>query len=71
MPENAGLGRRLAAIFYDLLLLFAWVFLPWLLIFMLAGRSYDGPVFQAIVYLQIGAFFTYFWRLRGQLGAAD
>jgi len=51
---------------YDLLLLFAWVFIPWVVIFMIADRSFGGPVFQAIVYLQIGAFYTYFWRLKGQ-----
>ena len=64
--QNASLWRRLAAIFYDLLLLFAWVFLPWLVIFMVTSRAYEGLLFQAIVYLQIGAFFTYFWHLRGQ-----
>ena len=51
---------------YDLLLLFARVFIPWVVIFMIADRSFGGPVFQAIVYLQIGAFYTYFWRLKGQ-----
>jgi uncharacterized RDD family membrane protein YckC len=66
MSANASLWRRLAAMFYDLLLLFAWVFLPWLVIFMIMGRAYEGIVFQAIVYLQVGVFFTYFWRLRGQ-----
>jgi len=62
----ATLWRRLAAMVYDLLLLFAWVFIPWVVIFMIADRSFGGPVFQAIVYLQIGAFYTYFWRLKGQ-----
>ena len=33
---------------------------------MIAGRSFEGPVFQVLVYLQIGLFFTYFWRLKGQ-----
>lgn len=52
--------------FYDLLLLFAWVFIPWLVLFTILERSFDGPLFQAVVYLQIGAFYTYFWRLKGQ-----
>ena len=51
---------------YDLLLLIAWVFIPWVIISMVMERSYDGPLFQALVYLQIGLFFTYFWRLKGQ-----
>ena len=51
---------------YDLLLLIAWVFIPWLIISMVMERSYDGPLFQAMVYLQIGVFFIYFWRLKGQ-----
>ena len=51
---------------YDLLLLIAWVFIPWVIIFMVMKRSYDGPMFQALVYLQIGVFFIYFWRLKGQ-----
>ena len=51
---------------YDSLLLVAWVFIPWVIIFMFTKRSYEGPIFQAIVYLQIGLFFTYFWRLKGQ-----
>ena len=62
----AGLWRRLAAMLYDSLLLIAWVFIPWVIIFMVTARSYEGPLFQALVYLQIGFFFTYFWRLRGQ-----
>ena len=51
---------------YDLLLLIAWVFIPWVIISMVMERSYDGPFFQAMVYLQVGLFFTYFWRLKGQ-----
>ena len=51
---------------YDLLLLIAWVFIPWVIIFMAMERSYEGPLFEAMVYLQIGLFFTYFWRLKGQ-----
>ncbi len=62
----ASLWRRLAAMLYDSLLLIAWVFIPWVIIFMVTARSYEGPLFQALVYLQIGFFFTYFWRLRGQ-----
>ena len=64
--EPASLWRRLAAMLYDSLLLIAWVFITWVIIFMVAERSYDGPVFQVLVYLQIGFFFTYFWQLRGQ-----
>ena len=51
---------------YDLLLLIAWVFIPWVIIFMVMERTYGGPLFQALVYLQIGIFFIYFWRLKGQ-----
>ena len=51
---------------YDLLLLIAWVFIPWVIIFMAMERSYEGPLFETTVYLQIGLFFTYFWRLKGQ-----
>ena len=51
---------------YDLLLLIAWVFIPWVIIFMVMERTYGGPLFQALVYLQIGIFFLYFWRLKGQ-----
>jgi uncharacterized RDD family membrane protein YckC len=65
-PTNATLWRRLAAMLYDLLLIFAWVFVPWMIIFTVTSRVYEGPVFQAMVYIQIFAFFGYFWRLRGQ-----
>ena len=51
---------------YDSLLLVAWIFIPWVIIFMVTERTYAGPIFQAMVYLQIGFFFSYFWRLRGQ-----
>ncbi len=51
---------------YDSLLLVAWIFIPWVIIFMVTKNTYDGPMFQAMVYLQLGAFFTYFWRLKGQ-----
>ena len=66
IPVPAGLWRRLAAMIYDLLLLFAWVFIPWVAAFMILERTFGGPLFQGLVYLQIGLFFTYFWRLKGQ-----
>ena len=59
-PVPASLWRRLAAILYDLLLLFAWVFIPWVAIFMVTERTFEGPIFQALVYLQVGLFYTYF-----------
>lgn len=51
---------------YDLLLIIGIIFLASLLLFMVSGRSYEGPLYQAFVYLLIGSFYSYFWHVKGQ-----
>ena len=62
----AGLLRRLGAMIYDALLMLA----LWLLtLFPLVAVSNDavyGPTVRALLFLELYAFFAYFWIFRGQ-----
>ena len=56
----------MAAMLYDGLLILGIIFFASLMLFMLSGRSYEGPLYQAFVYLLVGSFYSYFWHVRGQ-----
>lgn len=65
---NAGMGRRIAALIYDSFLILA----IWMLssIAILAatdlGESLGGPLYQGFLYLELMAFYVYFWTFKGQ-----
>ena len=65
---QAGLMRRLAAMFYDAWLIVAIWFLSTTLwvVFLNEGNAVVGPAFQLFLYLEAAAFYVYFWRVKGQ-----
>jgi len=71
-PENqlsdARLPRRLAAMFYDSLLVVAiWTAtISVLVIFVAEGNAVDGLGYQLTLYLETFLFYLLFWRLKGQ-----
>ena len=65
-PVNAGFWRRMMALLYDSLLVLGIVFFTSLMLFMISGHAYQGPLYQTFIYLLIGAFYSYFWHVRGQ-----
>ncbi len=68
LSDTAGLSRRLAAILYDSFLIVALWFLTTIVMVALLndGNAIRGPAFQMFLYLEAGAFYTYFWRVKGQ-----
>ena len=65
---TASLWRRLAAILYDAFLVVALWFVTTTLIvaFLNDGEIIAGPFFQLFLYLEAGAFYAYFWHIKGQ-----
>lgn len=65
---NAGLLRRFAAMLYDAFLIIAlWMTSTILLVFLLTdGAEVQGIWFQLFLYLELAAFYIFFWRLKGQ-----
>ena len=57
---NAGMRRRIAALIYDSFLILA--------IWMLSSlaESLGGPLYQGFLYLELMAFYVYFWTFKGQ-----
>ena len=63
----AGVPRRLGAMIYDgLLLLALWMLTSLALLPLNDGEAVSGPAYQALLLLEWGAFYIYFWRRRGQ-----
>ena len=64
----AGLWRRLAAILYDTFLVIALWFVTttFMVAFLNEGKTIAGPSFQLFLYLEAGAFYAYFWHIKGQ-----
>ena len=64
----ARLPRRLAAIFYDSLLVLAiWMATTAVLVIYLAeGAPVKGIAYQLMLYLEAFGFYLLFWRLKGQ-----
>ena len=68
-PELAGIRRRLAALVYEALLLFAILFISGYLFFALAGRTPTGLLrwlFYIYATCICGAYLTYCWVRSGQ-----
>jgi uncharacterized RDD family membrane protein YckC len=70
LPVTAGLGRRLLAMLYDALLVFAVTFLAGLAFYTVAGEAHSGVmrhVFQGFVFIVLGGYFVLCWRRGGTL----
>lgn len=65
---NAGMFRRIAAMFYDALLIVAlWMISTYLLVSLFTnGAEVKGPWFQLFLFSELAAFYVFFWRLKGQ-----
>ena len=65
---NASLLRRTAAMVYDLFLVIALLFIGTFIATQLIGQgsAVKGLWFQLYLYLLIFAFYTIFWRIKGQ-----
>jgi len=62
----AGLLRRLGAMIYDALLMLAvWLFTLFPLV-AVSNDAVSGPAVRALLFLELYAFFVYFWTFRGQ-----
>lgn len=66
--SNAGLLRRLAAMFYDSLLVVAiWIISTGIIVYSVTGgEAVTGPLFQLLLYAEVFIFYTLFWRVKGQ-----
>ncbi len=63
----ASLGKRLAAMLYDSLLIAAlWMIVGTLGVALNEGEAVAGPVLQSALFLITFLFFAFFWTLRGQ-----
>ena len=64
---NAGLFKRLAAMFYDSLLIVAvWMLVGYLAIALNAGEAVEGPWFTSLLFVVTYGFFAFFWLRSGQ-----
>lgn len=62
-----GLWRRLAAMLYDgLLILAIWMLTLLLMVLANGGEAVFGAAVQSLLFLELVAFFAYFWRADGQ-----
>jgi uncharacterized RDD family membrane protein YckC len=67
LPRPAGLPRRLGAMLYDALLVLAiWLLTLLALVIAHGGDVATGPVVQTVLFLEMYAFFVFFWMRRGQ-----
>lgn len=72
MPEEqknsvpAGFFRRLGAMVYDSLLILAMWMLTLFPLVVLTNAAATGPTVQSLLFLELFAFFAYFWVFKGQ-----
>jgi len=67
-PVRAGLGRRLLAMLYDALLVFAVAFFAGLTFYAIGGGAQAGlrrHAFQAWLFIVLGCYFVLCWRRGG------
>jgi len=64
--KPAGFSRRLGALIYDMLLILAVWFVTLFILVAIENDAVTGPTIQSILFLELFAFFAYFWRGRGQ-----
>ena len=66
-PHGAGLARRLAAMFYDALLILAiWMITLLVMVVANSGEPVLGAPVQSLLFLEAFTFFAYFWTRAGQ-----
>lgn len=66
-PRGAGLPRRLAAMFYDALLVLAiWMITLLAMVVASGGEPVLGAPVQTLLFLEAFTFFAYFWTAAGQ-----
>jgi uncharacterized RDD family membrane protein YckC len=67
-PSNARLPRRVAAMFYDSLLIIAiWMITTAIIVYALThGEAVTGFAYQLLLYLEVYFFYVLFWRVKGQ-----
>ena len=66
-PRGAGLPRRLAAMFYDALLILAiWMITLLVMVVANGGEPVLGAPVQTLLFLEAFTFFAYFWTAAGQ-----
>ena len=66
-PHPAGLLRRLAAMFYDALLILAiWMITLLAMVVANGGEPVLGAAVQSLLFLEAFTFFAYFWSAAGQ-----
>ncbi len=68
LSTPAGFWRRLIAMVYDGFLIVAIWFVTTIIMVALLnqGNVVQGPAFQLLLYMEAGAFYTYFWHVKGQ-----
>ena len=62
----AGLLRRLGAMVYDGLLIIAMWMVTLFVLVALSNAPVGGPFLQSLLFVELFAFFGYFWVFRGQ-----
>ncbi|WP_151702850.1 RDD family protein [Nitrincola alkalilacustris] len=63
----AGLGRRLMAMFYDLLLILSiWMIIGFIAVAINDGEAVEGPIMKATLFSATFLFFGFFWTRNGQ-----
>ena len=67
-PPEDRQRRRIAALIYDSFLILAIWMLSSLAILAVTdlGESLGGPLYQGFLYLELMAFYVYFWTFKGQ-----
>ncbi|MFP6835912.1 MAG: RDD family protein [Pseudomonadales bacterium] len=63
---TAGLPRRLGAMLYDALLVLAMWLATLFPMVALSNNSVNGATVQSVLFVELFAFFAYFWVARGQ-----
>ncbi|MFT6914656.1 MAG: putative RDD family membrane protein YckC [Motiliproteus sp.] len=63
----ASLPKRLAAMFYDFLMLGAlWLFVTLIAVALNDGEQVQGPVLKSVLFLATFGYFALFWTWKGQ-----
>ncbi len=65
-PRPAGLLRQFGSMVYDALLVFAIWAMTMLILVIIGNRAPSGPLIQTLLFIELYAFFVYFWTRRGQ-----
>ena len=66
VPRVASLGRRLGAMLYDALIVFALWLVTLFVLVATFNHAVMGPIVQSLFFVELFVFFAYFWTRRGQ-----